>query len=122
MDEEVSFRRCSVTGCYRKATYSTAGMCKSHYEVRYRKTNHAVTNRAALAAWKAAGCRICGEEDTDVIEAHHVDPSEKLFTISGGARNRSPFVFAAELSKCVPLCCNCHRRVELGVVALPEEE
>ncbi len=78
-------------------------------------------NRAALASWKAAGCRICGEEDVDVIEGHHVDPGEKLFTTSGGALRRPPLVFAAELAKQVPLCRNCHRRVEIGVLELPEE-
>lgn len=82
---------------------------------------NAELNRLTLAAWKAQGCRICGEEDVDVIEAHHIHPEEKAFTIAGGARNRSPLVFAAELAKCVPLCCNCHRRVELGVIDVPEE-
>lgn len=79
-------------------------------------------NRGALTSWKAQGCTLCGESDPDVIEAHHVRPEEKVFTLSGGARRRSPLVFAAELAKCVPLCRNCHRRVELGVLSLPEEE
>lgn len=79
-------------------------------------------NRAALAAYKARGCLICGEEDVDVIELHHVDPSQKLFTCSGGALRKNILVFAAELAKQVPLCRNCHRRVELGVIQLPEED
>lgn len=79
-------------------------------------------NRGALASWKAQGCALCGEEDPDVIEAHHIRPEEKSFTLSGGARRRSILIFAAELAKCVPLCCNCHRRVELGVLSLPQED
>ena len=79
------------------------------------------TNRAALAAYKAQGCQICGEEDVDVIELHHLHPEDKLFTTSGGALRRNILVFAAELAKQVPLCRHCHRRVELGVLEIPEE-
>lgn len=78
-------------------------------------------NRAALTSYKAKGCQICGEEDVDVIELHHVHPEDKLFTTSGGALRRNILVFAAELAKQVPLCRHCHRRVELGVLELPEE-
>lgn len=78
-------------------------------------------NLGALASYRAKGCVICGEEDTDVIELHHVDPAEKDFTLSGGALRKNILVFAAELAKTVPLCRHCHRRVELGVIDLPEE-
>lgn len=85
-------------------------------------TNYEV-NRGALTTFKSQGCAICGEEDDPrIIEAHHVDPSQKRFTLGSlGALNKNPFEYAAEMANCIPLCPNCHRKVEVGIIELPEE-
>lgn len=85
-------------------------------------TNYEV-NLGALISFKSAGCAICGEEDDyRVIEAHHVDPSQKRFTLgSRGALNKHPLLYAAEMANCIPLCPTCHRKVEIGLIQLPEE-
>lgn len=85
-------------------------------------TNYEI-NLGALITFKSAGCVICGEEDDyRVIEAHHVDPSQKRFTLgSRQALNRDPLQYAAEMANCIPLCPNCHRRVEVGIIDLPDD-
>lgn len=52
-------------------------------------------------------CVKCGEDRLYLIEFHHIDPSEKCFTISDRARNKSDML-KAEINKCVCLCRNCH--------------
>ena len=43
-----------------------------------------------------------------MLDFHHVDPSQKEFTIIDGYRN-SDDKLIAEIEKCVCLCANCHR-------------
>jgi hypothetical protein len=84
---------------------------------------NAAINRNALRDFRSRGCLLCEERDHRVIESHHIDPSEKRFTVgSNGALNRDPFEYAAEIAKCAPLCPTCHRKVDLGIVKLPEED
>lgn len=53
-------------------------------------------------------CHVCGEQDTLVLEFHHVNPSQRSFTITGShAWSRT----LEEIKKCVVLCANCHLRV-----------
>ena len=55
-------------------------------------------------------CLDCGLDDSviQVYDFHHLDPSEKDFTL--GKVNRSFESIKAELDKCILLCANCHRR------------
>lgn len=58
-------------------------------------------------------CEICGYDKCLVaLEAHHVDPSTKDFSISDVA---SLDRIERELEKCVLLCANCHREVHDGL-------
>lgn len=86
------------------------------------RQRNAEINLGAYISFKSQGCRICGEEgDYRVIEAHHLDPSRKRFTLgSKGALNRDPLDYAAEIAACVPLCPTCHRKVEVGILQIPE--
>ncbi len=54
-------------------------------------------------------CIACGEPDPDIIEWHHVHPETKKTQVGGTtiAEER----WWDEVLKCVPLCCNCHRKV-----------
>lgn len=51
-------------------------------------------------------CSRCSE--TENLQFHHIDPSEKLFNISN-ARSFSFEAVQAELLKCVLLCLKCHK-------------
>lgn len=64
-------------------------------------------------------CIICGESEPVCIDFHHKDPNEKEFTI-GKYRSRSRAWLREEISKCVCLCSNCHRKVHAGLINLEE--
>jgi hypothetical protein len=58
-------------------------------------------------------CLICGyDKCSSAFDFHHMDPMEKDFTIS--ARMTSWVRILPELTKCVLLCCRCHREVHDG--------
>lgn len=76
--------------------------------------------RALLADFKRQGCRLCGENDPVVIDAHHIDPSKKRFEVSESRRYSSTHQIRNELEKCVPVCKNCHARIHAGTAVLPE--
>lgn len=64
-------------------------------------------------------CIICGESEPVCIDFHHINPTEKEFTI-GRCRSRSKEWLSKEISKCVCLCSNCHRKVHAGIIDLNE--
>lgn len=61
--------------------------------------------------WKSKhGCSACGERDTRCLDAHHVNPDEKSFSIGSWLGRASLEAITAELEKCIVLCANCHRK------------
>jgi hypothetical protein len=64
-------------------------------------------------------CGICGyNKCVEALEFHHLDPSQKEFTLTASVANRQ--VFVEELKKCVCLCSNCHREVHSGIAKIPD--
>lgn len=68
----------------------------------------------ALQGWLSAlkrqhGCCICGEADPACLDFHHVNPYKKKLCISQ-LRTPSLAVLKEELSKCLVICSNCHRK------------
>lgn len=59
---------------------------------------------------KTLKCSLCDETDHNCLDFHHVDPSEKEIKIST-AIGRGANTVAKELSKCIVVCANCHRKV-----------
>lgn len=62
-------------------------------------------------------CIVCGETEPVCIDFHHINPVDKEFTI-GKHRSRSKEWLLQEISKCVCLCANCHRKVHAGLINL----
>lgn len=58
-------------------------------------------------------CSDCGGTfHPAAFDFHHIDPDEKSFNISGGnLANKSLKKVLAEVSKCLLLCSNCHRKL-----------
>ena len=57
-------------------------------------------------------CVRCGQDDPDLLDYHHRDPSTKCFKIADAIRlvkNRNKVL--AEIAKCDLLCANCHRKL-----------
>lgn len=85
----------------------------------------AVTKRRRVLKQRAVTlmggeCMICGyKKHQGVLEFHHIDASTKSFGVSGGGFSRSWESILLELQKCVLLCANCHREVEIGITQLP---
>lgn len=64
-------------------------------------------------------CQICGyNKHPAVLDFHHVDPASKSFGISSGGYSRSWNSIEEEIKKCVLVCANCHREIELGLISL----
>jgi hypothetical protein len=62
------------------------------------------------------GCVICNyNKHPGVLDFHHVDPLTKSFAISGGGFSRSWAAIENEIKKCILVCANCHREIELGL-------
>lgn len=68
---------------------------------------HAKKYKQLISEWKSQGCKKCGENRSNVIDAHHINPEEKSFMIGTAQRGIGPTKI--ELKKCIPLCSNCHR-------------
>jgi len=65
-------------------------------------------------------CQICGyDKHPGVLEFHHLDASTKLFGISGSGLTRGWSTVLLELEKCVMVCANCHREIEMGITPAP---
>jgi DNA-binding CsgD family transcriptional regulator len=66
-------------------------------------------------------CIICGYRDcVAALHFHHLDPSQKRFSLSSEGVTRSFSEAQEEARKCVLLCSNCHAEIEIGFRALPE--
>jgi len=80
------------------------------------------TMRIAVKAFNHAirasvGCQVCGEREVCCLDFHHIDPTEKRFTL--GRINRALSDFGSiinEVIKCTCLCANCHRKVHSGLI------
>ena len=66
-------------------------------------------------------CVVCGEHEASCLDFHHLDANKKDRSLAkvaafGWGTER----IQKELSKCVPLCANCHRKFHAGVITLPD--
>lgn len=75
---------------------------KSDYVVDWRKRK-----KIELVEYKGGCCVKCGyNKSVNVLQFHHLDPSEKDFTIGG--KSFSFERLKAEVDKCILVCANCH--------------
>jgi transposase len=64
-------------------------------------------------------CQSCGyDRCLAALEFHHVEPSEKAFSLSHRGVARSIDRARNGAQKCVLLCANCHAEVEVGLLTL----
>ena len=65
-------------------------------------------------------CIICNKEFPSVVmDLIHVDPSPKTYSVSKLLQFAGYQQLKAEIDKCAPICANCHRLLEHGLVDLP---
>lgn len=95
------------------------------YKARARRS-HAVKLKERktylLGLKQKLGCQTCNEREVVTLDFHHVlsrkDSTEKTMVI-GRAANHSEKVFRHELSRCVVVCANCHRKLHAGLIKIP---
>lgn len=98
---------------------------KTYAEVHYKKYGDQYRARAKIrrqrfkAQFRAKmldylsdkSCLFCGESDIRVLEFDHIDPSQKLFSISRAIRDGYSWQQTIdEIKKCRILCANCHKK------------
>lgn len=68
-------------------------------------------------------CSLSFQNQGYLCDFHHINPSTKLFNLGGGYKRFSREKILMEVSKCVPLCSNCHKkRHHLQKINLRSEE
>ena len=62
-------------------------------------------------------CMVCSyDKHVGVLEFHHVHAETKSFGVSSGGFSRSWQRIYDELQKCVLVCANCHREIEMALI------
>lgn len=105
-------------GCYKKyrTTYSALHYQKYGDQYRERAKIRRSSIKKELHAQmlmylKDKKCALCNENDIRVLEFDHIDPTQKLFSISKGITDGMAWdKILLEISKCRILCANCHKR------------
>lgn len=84
---------------------------KDHYR------RNAITNKKLkdyANSIKSIGCNICDEKEISCMDFHHLrDKDDNIATI---LRRGSLKKLKEEISKCIVLCANCHRKVHAGIL------
>lgn len=66
--------------------------------------------------YKGGKCQKCGyNKCIAALEFHHLDPTQKEFSIGNKGYTRSWDKIQQELDKCILVCANCHREIHTGV-------
>jgi len=62
--------------------------------------------------YKGGCCQSCGYDKCNgALEFHHIDPTQKDFSLSSKGHCTSWDKVKKELDKCVLVCANCHREI-----------
>jgi len=56
-------------------------------------------------------CEICGENHPATLDFHHIEQENKESEISGLISNANKKRLFEEISKCIIICSNCHRKI-----------
>lgn len=103
--------------------------CKKHQTEKYCKNCASMkaskkrrTERKIMLANTLGGkCQSCNYDTfIEALDFHHVNPKEKLFTISKNLSSKTYEVLLNEVLKCVLVCCRCHREIEAELRECPK--
>jgi hypothetical protein len=74
--------------------------------------------KKTLVAMRGGACEICGfQGDARLLDFHHLH--SKNFNLSRRPKNIGWDAVLLELSKCIMVCCMCHRKLHIGEIELP---
>ena len=101
---------------YNREYYQKGERLKQLTRVRNNQKKHA----GRYKDWKTGqSCVVCGEDSSECIDLHHVDPSVKEGTISQMINRWSWDRIQEEIKKCIIVCSNCHRKIHSGRIESP---
>jgi hypothetical protein len=119
-------KRCSLCkewkdkSCFVKHVTRKDGLhnrCKNCCRIKKREI--ARNARDILRKMKAErGCKYCGQNDVLFLDYHHIDPKQKIKSVTRLTTLRA---MLREASKCDVVCSHCHRRINEGQYLLPKE-
>lgn len=70
------------------------------------------TLKIKAVRYKGGSCIKCGyDKCLAALEFHHINPTEKDFSISSYGHTKSWELIKTELDKCILVCANCHREI-----------
>jgi hypothetical protein len=96
------------TGGYRCSRCNSEGVSRRRRRI-----------KQTLVVEAGGACRLCGYSAcVAALEFHHVERTDKLFSLSHRGVTRSIARARQEASKCVLLCANCHAEVEARVAKI----
>ena len=102
---------------YNRAYYASGESVKQ----KKRSIANAKLLRERFQKWKSQQqCQVCGEDSPECLDLHHIDPSQKDDVISRVIANTGSWKrVEEELSKCVVVCSNCHRKIHSSRIECP---
>ena len=69
-----------------------------------------------MVDYKGGCCQKCGyDKYIGALDFHHINPSEKDFTIAHLRQYKFDDIIKSELDKCLLVCSNCHREIHGGL-------
>lgn len=83
----------------------------------YRKSNPVQITKRKQWLWEhkaSEGCVLCDENDPICLDYHHTNPRKKKFSIGSISSSIPDQAIVIEMKKCVVICANCHRKVEVA--------
>lgn len=93
----------------RTVIYSKTITPKSSYD---NVKTHRHKIKEELVKYKGGKCEICGyNKCLGALDFHHLDPSQKDFTISNSNIYKNLDKLKEEVDKCILVCANCHREI-----------
>ena len=89
----------------------------NHASRKDRERSYYQSVKQRVVDYKGGKCQVCGyNKCITALEFHHLDPSKKDFTISGGTKSFEKL--KPEIDKCICVCANCHREIHSGLIDL----
>lgn len=61
-------------------------------------------------------CCKCGEKERCCLDFHHINPKEKEYQIARIIKTHSKETIEKEVSKCIVVCSNCHRKIHASLM------
>jgi 5-methylcytosine-specific restriction endonuclease McrA len=105
-------------GCSKSTiAYHCSKEVRENFNIYQRKRRS--TNRDALKKEYGGKCTICGyDKCLGALHFHHLNPKEKINTVSNLFNYKGKHAAHEEAKKCVLLCSNCHNELHEKLISL----